>query len=344
MTRCVPLLNSLHSLLGDIPQLLAASGPCVASQNPSHAREHVGCWGDFREWWQAHAVLTKLVAAVHDDHVSVRRLGLQCAADMLRALDLDWSHPLLQQLLQRLLDDVRASVTCSDSHAQGGAEGDTDAGEVRFRDNIAISRALAAMMARLELEPAVDRLLPDLVAVFALLLSTKQGKNGAHHVQQAALESLGAVATVAKRRMPPAMLTVAIQAIDPFLVGEVAPVAARGDSDEPVTQREMWVESLECLAALAIAGVWDSSALEEHAVWMVERLLLALADSNEDDSSVREAALAAMLHVADALDDSFYPFLPLVLRTFPRLHRPCIRVCACGPCVHGVASMIQGPG
>ncbi len=46
-----------------------------------------------------------------------------------------------------------------------------------------------------------------------------------------------------------------------------------------------------------MAGVWDSSTLEQHAVWMMERLLLALTDSDEDDSSVREELLFLFLLV-----------------------------------------------
>ncbi len=58
--------------------------------------------------------------------------------------------------------------------------------------------------------------------MFGLLLSSTQGKGGANLVQQAALESLAAVATVAKRRMPSHVLATALQAIDPFLLCQVA--------------------------------------------------------------------------------------------------------------------------
>jgi hypothetical protein len=261
----------------------------------------------------AASVLKKLVDAVdQESNMTIRRLGIQCAADILKALDLNWSHELLQRLLRRLLqdvrasafrntdnadntqntylEDVRASASLSDAHAQGGAQGgaveahksgaaeggeaEAEGGEAEavtmhsrdkthdtentdntdHTDNIASSRALAAIMTRVQIDPAVDELLPELVAVFGLLLSSTQGKIGANLVQQAALESLAAVATVAKRRMPPHVLATALQAIDPFLLCQLATNRAPGNSEEGMTHRQIWVESIECLAALAIAG------------------------------------------------------------------------------------------
>ena len=77
--------------------------------------------------------------------------------------------------------------------------------------------------------------------------------------------------------------------------------------------------------------------MRNHAVWMMERLLLALADDDGDDACVREAALAALVHVARALDDTFYPFLPLVCQYFSPPARVCVCVCVC-VCVIGACA------
>ena len=140
-----------------------------------------------------------------------------------------------------------------------------------------------------------------------------------------ALQSLAAVAAVAKRRMPANLLSAALDAIDPILSGEAVADGAQGEEraggalghggvmSQHATERRLWVAGLECLAALAQAGAWDSDALDRHGLRMIERLLLALGDADPDDSAVREAALAALEHVAAALADSMYPFLPLVM-------------------------------
>ena len=140
-----------------------------------------------------------------------------------------------------------------------------------------------------------------------------------------ALQSLAAVAAVAKRRMPANLLAAALDAIDPILSGEAVADGAQGEDraggalghggvmSQHATERRLWVAGLECLAALAQAGAWDSDALDRHGLRMIERLLLALGDADPDDSAVREAALAALEHVAAALADSMYPFLPLVM-------------------------------
>jgi predicted negative regulator of RcsB-dependent stress response len=283
---------------------------------------------ELNEW-----ALAMLHDAVSHSDVSVRRVGLHCAEGVLKALDLDWTNQRLRALLKLLLDDAKAAVAHvshtghsaagsglgigSDSGLGSGSGSGSGSGESwSDHDVSAVTHALAAMMSNVELEAAVNCLLPDLVTVFGLLMSDKAaGVGGRGRVHLAALQSLAAVATVARRRMPPAYLAAALDAIDPFLTGQAVSLEQGGGDEEDVSGRAVWVASIDCLAALAQAGVWDSDALQQHAVWMVSHLMLALTDADQDDSSVREAALAALRHVADALSDSFYPFLPVV-----RLH------------------------
>lgn len=243
----------------------------------------------------------------HSD-ASIRRLALHSAAGIVAALQLDWSQHEEQTLVQDLLNLARvAAAQTQDSTSHSAPEDDTTA----------VVRALATMMSRLDLHPAVHGLLPELVSVFAELLSSAVQQTGvATHVHKAALESLCAVARVAKGRMGDSLLSTCFQAIDPFLLGQTGPgaVAETPQYSEAnlVSEREVWVASIDCLGALAMAGTWNTDTMQQHAMSMVERVLLALTDADTDDASVREAALAALAHVAQALGDTFYPFLPVV--------------------------------
>ena len=55
--------------------------------------------------------------------------------------------------------------------------------------------------------------------------------------------------------MPPAYLAAALDAIDPFLTGQAVSLEQGGGDEEDVSGRAVWVASIDCLAALAQAGV-----------------------------------------------------------------------------------------
>ena len=267
----------------------------------------VGCWvGLTCMSWQTNWALSTLVEGMVHSDGGIRRLALHSASGIVAALQLDWSQQNEQTLVQVLLKLAREAAAKPLLELSGSED-----------DTAAVVRALAVLMSRLDLQPAIHALLPDLVTVFAELLSSAAQQTGVPaHVQKAALESLSAVARVAKGQMPDRLLSTCFEAIDPFLLGQSGPdCGSEAQEDSLVTEREVWVASIECLGALAMAGTWNTAAMQQHAVSMVERLLLALTDADADDSSVREAALAALPHLAHALGDTFYPFLPVVRLT-----------------------------
>lgn len=197
----------------------------------------------------------------------------------------------------------------------------------RDDEGAAAAQALAVMMQSLGLETAVQGLLSDIVSGVAKLLSRSAGGQRAAaaeaEVELAALRSLAAATSAAKGRLSQGVLQMARDTLDPFLLAQ-RPAACSGSTSRYnaaasgkalVTARHVRAASVACLGGLASGAAWDSfgrGSMRQQAVWIMERLLLALADDDQDDACVREAALAALVHVAHALDDTFYPFLPLV--------------------------------
>jgi len=254
-------------------------------------------------------------------HDSLGRLGLECAAGILAPLALDWSSSAVQDLSRHLVSRLEGIPEF------GVAAGKASA-EAAEAEAAAVAHALAALMQRLE-APRLGRpshllnLLPELVSGLVHLLSGHSAQQAAggssltrRRLELASLQSLTAVARASTRRLPPALLQAARAAIDPFVLSQLP---APRNSDETahtgqtlVTERDLRAASLACLGALAAGAAWDKSSMQQHAVWMMERILLALDDDDHDDASVREAALAALVDAAQALGDTFYPFLDLV--------------------------------